>query len=219
MTISFILDTCAMLDLVRAPARVELDAPFATAALEIYEAATSASPAVKLIVIDLVQREYLTNVNQVIAESTAALRKARGPYLHSLTVAANYLRTPLEPCVSDAWIDQAIGLGKDLVDRMIVAATIEPVTDDDKGHAFNRSYVKRPPARRGNSSLDDCIIVETALRLQRALPAGERAVLLSSNTRDYCGGGTGLLRPELQADFDSCGLTFAVNWAHARSMI
>ena len=76
------------------------------------------------------------------------------------------------------------------------------------------------PAKKGKQEYKDCVIVEQYLSLCRELRLGGLSTwcgFVSSNVNDY-GTPAGLL-PPLDADFAAVGLTFAVNFDAAFSLI
>lgn len=118
----------------------------------------------------------------------------------------------------DDWIEKLIGHDKSVADRFIQSSPPVNATEDDERLAAQRTRQARAPANKSKGSLADAIVTELALRIARAAGLDDDgkllAVLLSSNTKDFCDGKR--LKSELQTEFDAAGLGFASTWTVAR---
>lgn len=73
------------------------------------------------------------------------------------------------------------------------------------------------PAARGKQEFKDCLIIEQYLALGRRIQSlGVPLVFVTSNSEDYCGGGTRLAAP-LNEELPAAGITWCsvLNWAEA----
>jgi hypothetical protein len=212
-----ILDTCAVLDLIRAPVRTEFNVSYAARARALLAAARQAQPIVHLIVSDVVRIEYARNLPIVWEDALAQFRKRGRDYRHALDVVSGYTDTPATHCVDDQWIDANLKHGQQLAGDFMTTAATEVATDDDHVRATRRVYSRTAPAAVGNNNLADCVITEIALRIAAArhtgAPGAPKVAFLSSNTAEFCD--VTHLKPSLQIEFDAVELKYARNWGEA----
>lgn len=111
---------------------------------------------------------------------------------------------------------------KAILDDWLTNSLTAKPDDDAVNRAFRRVNLDRTPARKGNQSIKDCVVIETYLGLVGHLRnAGLTAPVVfgSSNTRDYCEGSGGRLKPDLTAEFSALQIDFAPNFGAARHML
>lgn len=214
-----ILDTCILLDIVRAPVRRQVARSHAEAIMEILTALRAGNPCFRLVVPRVVCEEFERNVRKVAEDTCVELERVFGDQAHAQTTLDILLAR--EPSVSWAVAaEQWVGKCENLACEILARADVEPTDADDHQRAFARSIGRRAPAKQGKDSLGDCLITEFSLRLAKRFAAsGEvgSVALVSSNTADYCEGRR--LVPALQAEFDEVGLQYCRNWVEARRSV
>ncbi len=208
------LDTCILLDIIRATYRC-LGIGYIQKALELHTLLTSNPPHCALIVASMVPTEWADNAPKVKDEVQSHLKKIQEQASHfhdacaSLGMALAFGR-PFYPGVGLA--EKLYDLSKALLDGSIRL-------DRDSGcesRGVGRVVAKIPPSKQGGE-VKDCIIVEECLELARQLRANgfaRKCVFCTSNMDDY-GEPGGKLHPTLAADFAAVGMIFTANlpWA------
>lgn len=214
-----ILDTCVLLDVVRAPVRRQLARSHTDAIMELLNALRAGNPPFRLTVPPVVCEEFERNIGRVVEEACVELQRVFAEQAHAQTTLDLLLErepsAPLEVAV-ERWVEQC----KELACEILQHAIVEPTNADDHQRAFARSIGRRAPAKQGKDSLGDCLVTEFSLRLANEFPAssqGHTIILVSSNTVDYCEGRR--LVPALQAEFDEVGLQYCRNWVEARHSV
>lgn len=215
---TLIVDTCALLDIVRAPVRSSITPGQIQHALEI-ESVLSISPQpIRVIVCNWVSGEYQRGVEGVIQDVRQQLKSMWVSHRQAVDVMAVHRSETLDQSDIDGWIEMIILHGKTVADSFIQLSPQMMATDEDERLAAQRTRLARAPAHKGKGSLADAVVTEFALRIasEEGLDSDGKplAVLLSSNTKDFCDGKR--LKPDLQAEFDIAGLGFASTWTIAR---
>jgi hypothetical protein len=214
VTILLVVDTCALLDLIRSPVREEFTPSYATGARNLLAALKAPQAPARIVCTDVVQNEYQRHVVPVTEETKRFLTQARNKYRQALSVIGGLSAGSIPTSVDDAWVDAGVQHARRLADDFFSLATVDPITQDDQHRAFQRVITATPPSRRGKDSTADCAITEAALRLARAPMAGvTKTVLFSSNSQEYCDGRK--LKTVLQAEFNACGLQYVRTWGEA----
>lgn len=109
---------------------------------------------------------------------------------------------------------------KRIADGLIADGLWLESDDGCRDRAYSRTVQKIPPGHRGGE-MKDCTIIEHALALSRLLAENGAAiprVFLTSNTKDFCGGGS-RPKPPLDGQFDDVGLQLAVQWQQAKAVL
>jgi len=200
------LDTCILLDVIRAPMR---NLPTAVqAANELLTSAQRVPPRVHLVIgfptptewndhVDETVEDCRTAVNIVnaVSEAWAFLGHAAIPRLSPLaTTLPDRLRS-----FSEALRDASILLDKD---------------DVALSRAFDRVVSSRRPAKKGGKGAKDAAILEHVVRLVNELRGAGftgRCIFVSSNTNDFAAANTTALHPDLRPDLDPIGLDYAAS--------
>lgn len=214
----FILDTCVLLDIVRSPVRREFSPESARALVDVSSRVRAQAQEFRIVIPSLVREEFELNLPKVQDDAVQELSRTLSNLSHAhQTLDILLARTP-SPLTHDAaqWIADCVSFARDLIN----AAQELPTSDEDVRRAGMRSLKGVAPAKRGKSSLPDCVITEFALRIAREnlQNAGAPSVLfISSNDADYCDGRR--LTASLQTEFDAAGLGFCRNWAESRGSI
>lgn len=214
----FIPDTCVLLDIVRAPVRREFSRENARALIDVSNRVRLDCDGVRIVIPTLVREEFEENLPKVQGDAVNELSKVLSSLAHAhQTLNILSAKEPSPPTQDAA---QLIGLCVKFARDLINMAQELPTSDEDVQRAAFRSLKGHAPAKRGKSSIQDCVITEFALRmaLESAQTPGTSSVLfISSNDADYCDGRR--LLTSLQTEFDAAGLDFCRNWAESRGSI
>jgi hypothetical protein len=208
------LDTCSILDVIRAPVRGL--AGCVEAASELLAMATAATPACSLVVGSFVPSEWNGHAQPVLDTLTAHLDRMdqQANHFHGL---CGHLGIALgfgQPQYSPSGLANCL---HDLSRRLLSAAIVLDAHPDTMSRAYARVAVtQRRPCRKGGE-LKDCTIFEECLevcRLVRTTPFTRKLIFCSSNTDDYCAPGV-TPHPDIAADCGAVGLLFTTNlpWA------
>jgi hypothetical protein len=206
------LDTCSILDLLRATKRSQTD--LIVVAQKLAGLAGQNPPALHLAITQQVEAEWLRNEAGVLDE----IRKDLGDFnlrIIALESACTYLgikRSRNCRISVDDVITALVELCKSIISRSFV------IENDAECCllAHRRAVQNIPPSRKGKGS-GDCDIIEHVLgqcRLLRSQGFAEKMIFISSNTNDYLGADHQLL-PELESDFSQTQLTFVRNIGEA----
>lgn len=210
----FIPDTCVLLDIVRAPVRREFSQDNALAVLEFLRLVRCGTGAVQLIVPPVVREEFDQNLATVVQDATQELERIFSTHAHANATLDLLLSREEHPRSDGAM--QLINRCRELASEILGQAKQMATIDKDLTLAAHRSMRGHAPAKRGKSSLGDCLITEFALRLsnENSGSGDPSVILISSNTADYCHGRR--LVDSLQVEFDAARLGYCRNWAEAR---
>ena len=216
-----LLDTCAILDVVRTPVRNQLCTHDIDAIHTLIFQAMRKPPEVSFVISQQVVLEFQEHIDRVETETRDLLRKAGEEFAAILERIQ-----ALSPCSSiPAPVDLlSLGFpnqGRNLAEQIVRASSV--LTDDPNAvlRAWNRVRLAKPPATRSKQSIKDCVITENCLSLASSLRTfgfSRNMVFTTSNLRDYEQSHTSL-HPELRLDFDSVSLEYAPNWSAARHEI
>lgn len=208
------VDTCSLLDVIRAPIRPDKLQGCIESAVELLHLASSTPTRCILVAASFVRGEW----NDHAAPAAEELRKhlvkldTQAACFHD---ACGFIAlTPSFGRPSYGTIglgDRLLDLSKQLLDRAI---HLDP-QDDTNMRAFKRAATNTPPSRKGGE-IKDSTITEESLEVCRQLQAAgftKKRIFCTSNTDDYCEAGP--LHPRLAVDFAAVGLGFATNlpWA------
>ena len=209
------IDTCCLLDVIRAPRRPTELRGCIEAAVELHDLATTSPSRCTLVVASLVPREWREHAGPVAEDLRGYLEQVdrQTERLHQTCDLVGI--TPTFPRSAYKLLDLADRL-YDLSQRLLDSALRLDSDDECKLRAWERASSKRPPSRKGGEVQDSTIIeecLEVSRRLGAAGSAGKR-VFCTSNTGDYCEAGSSL-HPLLVDEFGAAGLGFAANlpWA------
>ncbi|HQX05768.1 MAG TPA: PIN domain-containing protein [Zoogloea sp.] len=214
----FILDTCILLDIVRAPVRREFSPESARALVDVASWVRAQDQLIRIIIPSLVREEFELNLQKVQDDAVQELSRTLSNLSHARQTLDILSARTLSPPTDDAsqWIADCVRFARDLIN----SAQELPTSDEDVRRAGMRSLKGLAPAKRGKSSLPDCVITEFALRIARdnLQDSSPYSVLfISANDADYCDGRR--LIASLQTEFDAAGLNFCRNWAESRGSI
>ena len=213
-----LLDTCTILDVVRAPVRDQLGTHDIDAVHALMGRTAAAPPTVSFVITAHALEEFREHVDKVETETHDALEKA--------VDSSAAILTRMQALSPDDSIPGAIDLlslgfprrGRDLAEQIVQASFV--LEDDSREviKAWDRVKLANPPATKAKQSIKDCLIVESCLRLAATLRSSgfsRNTVFATSNTRDYQQRHT-TLHPVLREDFASVSLEYSPNWSAAR---
>ena len=213
-----VVDTCSILDVVRAPVRDQLRTHDIDALHALLGRAVGARPTVSFVITEEVVREFHTNIDAVEIETHDALKNAAHRFaailerMHALSPGDHI---PAAVNLSSLGFPQ---VGRHLAEQLVQASYVLSEHPADIERAYRRVTLAKPPATKARQSIKDCHITESCLRLAATLRSSgfsRNMVFTTSNTKDYEQGHRSL-HPELRADFDSVSLEYAPNWSAAR---
>jgi hypothetical protein len=208
------LDTCSILDVIRAPARNLTHC--VEAATELLGMATAAPPTCSLVVGSFVPKEWSDHEQEVLDLLNGHLDRMQAQAAHfhglcthlGLTIGFSHPQYP------------ASGLAlrlHDLSHQLLQTCLVLDRESVTMARAFERVAVtRRRPCRKGGE-LKDCTIFEECLEVCRQLGAGgftRKMVFCTSNTEDYCAPGV-IPHVDVATDCANVGLVFTTNlpWA------
>jgi hypothetical protein len=205
-----LIDTCILLDVIRAPLRKIPGC--IQGALDLAE--MQAQSRCRIVASSMIENEWRANQQAVVDEFNRYL-EAHDKDASAFHEACGLVNVSLsfgKPSY------QAAGLVATLRDRaanILKNATHLSPSEETKLRAYERSIARVPPARKGAGPAD-CTVVEEYLELCRLLQASgfaKKKTFCSSNTRDYQDGHK--LHATLASEFGAVGLVFtnALHWA------
>jgi len=197
------LDTCTLLDIVRAPLR-DLSQEV-QAGLELRALATAGT--VRLFVQDIVSREWNDNLPAARRDGEAGVRAFAATWQIAADLAQPAPPLPVLP--PGTLIDELEQLSRDLL------TTADELDRDHAGMswAIGRVVAKQKPSS-AKGPVKDSHILGHALRLSTLLGAAgypKRRVLVSSNRRDFAAPNATVFHPEILPDAAAAGLRYAVS--------
>lgn len=208
------LDTCSVLDVIRAPVRSLSDVVEATTNLLAMTTATA--PQCNLVVGSLVPGEWQTHDKTVVEELTRHLNRldSQAGHIHDL---CRHLGISLGFGPSQYETSGIVTRLHDLSRDLLRSALVIDAQQQTQDRAFHRVvFDKRRPCRKGGE-LKDCVVFEECLEVCRQLQAisfPRKLVFCSSNTGDYCDPGE-TPHPDVAADCAAVGMVFTttLRWA------
>ncbi len=209
------LDTCAILDIVRALSRNNVEA--IQAAKKIIEEIDSDSVNCIIVLSSLIEGEYNENIESVkkeleayfknIADSSKSFYDANKVFGNDYNF-CNFRTNPLT--------QQIISLAY----QFIANSTSILEENDLKVAAYHRAVNNIAPASKGKPEPKDCLIVEECLEVCRQFKHAKKNVpllFLSSNASDFCSTETKILKQELIKEFQANGLQYCYSWGNVLS--
>jgi hypothetical protein len=207
------IDTCILLDIIRAPLRGHNR--IIEAAARLAEHAALEPPRLHVLITSTIDSEWAEHVARVRAEVERELQAARR-VLDAMRDACRSagLTPPRAPSARYADIPRHL---TEIATRLHRRAIVLGADDQCTIRAYNRHVRKLPPAQ-GGEQIKDCVIIEHFLQFcadLRLAGLSEKCVFASSNTRDYCEGGS-RIHPHLGIEFTAVNLRFVADLAWGR---
>ena len=210
-------DTCALLDLIRAPIRID-NATRASAILQsaskILSLARTTPPSLCIAIPPLVPDEWRQHHHDVFSEVERYLSK-----LYSMigVVAATGISLGINTSAISfsnlGMSDRLKNLSRELLNSGIWLNS----EDDVERCATKRAVSDIPPAGKGKA-INDCIIYEHTLELFTRLRSNsftEKCIFITSNTNDFCEKGSSTPREPIKLELDNISATLTTNWEWA----
>jgi len=209
-------DTCAFLDIIRVPVRVQQE----TRARNVVESASrilsaiSLSPVAATVVIPpLVSAEWQKHTHETTDLVTRHFRRLDAmTNLAAATAGAVHI-TATGCEFSGVGIETKLyEISKGLLETGLCLAEDATVMLQ----AARRAAACTPPARKG--AIQDCVIYEHSLELIRCLRGNSfnaRCVFLTSNTQDFCGGNGSLPVEPIFSELHGFAVAFCTDWGWA----
>ncbi|MBX4150733.1 PIN domain-containing protein [Paenibacillus lautus] len=203
-----ILDTCCLLDIVRAVTREGI--PTLKAAVEIIQAT---KPNYHIVFPSLIEKELMDNIDIVAEEARRYIKKTNDStktFWDAIDVLGvqKYVIPNLESYKLD---DLLISVCKSLFQKGLKLNN----QDLYAANVMNRVVYNIPPAKQGKNSTKDCIIYEEVLGIGRELRENAftgKIIFSSSNTQEYNDGA-------ISQELGHIGIQYATSLHHGLSMV
>lgn len=213
-----LLDTCSILDVIRAPERGRKLAGCVEAASELLAMATANPSGCNLVVGSFVPQEWNDNAQSELDRLTAHLDRLDeyADHFHRLCGHLGITLGFSQPHYNASGLANRLhALSQQLLHTAIA---LDPHQDTIlRSHA--RAAAKRRPSQKGE--VKDCTIFEECLEVCRQLQVvtfARKVVFCSSNTNDYCEP-RATPHTEIAADCNAVGLQFTTNLPWAVSVL
>ena len=208
-----ILDTCALLDIVRILVRIDSHTR-AEKILEnvsnILSMAKDNPPQLSLVIPPLVPSEWKENQSKTSKEAETHLLKLDSMIKVANVSAASFNKAQSLTTYSNLKLhEELLKLSKKIIYAGIWLKSANIVQQ----RATNRAISYTPPARKG--AIKDCIIYEHSLELFRLLRSNhfsKKCVLLTSNTKDYCDETSSYPQEPIKSELDDVSAHLTTNW-------
>lgn len=198
------LDTCVLLDAVRAPSRRTLGSPAVRAARHLLSALGSSPPGCHLVASHILPTEFGHNLAAARADCSAAASACD----LVLEVAAGLNLVSGPPPGAAAVTPRLVELAEQLRD----SATILPDDPTCLRWAFERVLGKQQPGQSGG--VKDAYLIAQCFELVASLRGrgfAPRCAFSSSNTRDFANPNSTRVHDHLSAEFSRLGLEYFVS--------
>lgn len=208
------LDTCSLVDVIRAPMRPKQLKHCVQVAVELRQLISVAPIRCRLVAASFVRGEWQSHAEaerQNLQKHLADMDEFAAGF-HATCSHLGMSPTIGTPDFSNSGLPDSLF---NLSQQLLGSAIHLDAQDDTNMRAFGRAIKCTPPSKKGGE-VKDCTITEECLGVCRQLRAAgfaQRLVFCSSNTDDYCDGKN--LHPTIAIDFVPVGLAFAktLPWA------
>jgi hypothetical protein len=213
------LDTCAVLDIIRAPIRANMRPDIVSAAEEIAARASARPRTAWVIATETVLGEWSDHYDTTTREVARQFRRVDTDIELIRAVASQALPNPafVPPAVAALGLETQL---QQIAQSLVDVAEVLRTEQDAELRAGRRVQFGQPPSSKGKSEYKDCLIFEHYLTLSQCLQqAGfqEARFLVTSNVSDY-GNPTAPDNP-LAPEFAAAGLTYVTDLWWLRSSI
>jgi hypothetical protein len=209
----FLLDTCALLDIIRAPAREKLGADAVRAANDLKQSLIATPRKCHVVLSHLVESEFRDNSAEPIGTTKKVVETSKQVLLAALELGLPGLPGQASPTLGDDLVGALERVANDIIAAATVIAPDTPCLE----RAFGRVKDKRRPARSGK--IKDAYILEQYLAFVtqlRGLGFTERCLFVSSNVEDFAAeDNKSKPHPDLQAEYDNIKIDYFVGLAAA----
>jgi hypothetical protein len=212
------LDTCSILDLIRAATNEKFNATDSIASLFLLEK-MEGGKSLKALLAEQVHIELGENIANVQKEAENALDKWR----QRLDKVNSIMQTFGADSIAELshW-DNHVARAAQIANRMASATVRAQAPSDMPQRVFSRVNRVITPAKKGKDSHKDCIVIETYLASITTLRnAGltAKVVFVSSNTKDYVGESGSKLKADLATEFTALSMEYAANMSAAKFLL
>ena len=208
------LDTCVLLDIIRAPLRNT--ASTVQAAMELLTAAQRVPPTVYPVIGCPTPTEWSDNFKNAVNDCGIAVSS-----VNAVAEACGFLGIAGIPLLPDL-AKTLPELLKALSESLRHAAILLDKDADALSRAIDRVINAELPAKAGGKGAKDAVIMEHALGLTLALRAAgfqRTCIFVSSNTGDFAAPKTTNVHPILAPFFTSANLRYAASLAEAVALL
>lgn len=218
------LDTCSILDILRAAERSEIELSHIENAIAFHDGSKTIPRKLWIASCEQVTKEYKKHIDEAIESLSRFVRVTEASVLRLEKISRYVNPSEAGPPVEhlkgpkrDGFTHQIAALAERLV-----SAAIELWSDDESRRlAVDRCLAGRKPAKKGGTELGDCVILETYLSICKQLRdrgVDVPTVFVTSNLKDYYDRVTGTIHADLEPQCTSVELQFAYHFSHARSL-
>jgi hypothetical protein len=208
------LDSCTLLDVVRAPSRNNAsEVQFARLFLTSVQ---KAPKAIHLIIGSPTQTEWNDHIDKTESECANTI-----DCCNAVAAVCGYMAM-----TAPAPLPLATGglpaMLRQLSADLLAAAVAMDNNAAAMNRAINRVIASQLPARKGGTGAKDAVIVEHVVETTaqlRAFGFGQPCVFVSSNTKDFAAPSSTNLNPALLAAFTPVNLLYATSLTHAESIL
>lgn len=166
-----LLDTCSILDIVRAPVREQIGVHDIKAIHTLLAWTTGPTRQASLVVTKQVITEFHRHLDEVAQECDRAIRKASSSHTGILERMKALSPSSVNlPSSIDLASFGFPGESRCLAEKVVTASLVlNDETDELQSKAYRRSIGAKPPAKKGKDSIKDCLIIESYFRLAHTL--------------------------------------------------
>jgi hypothetical protein len=208
------LDTCILLDVVRAPMRHSPDE--VRVAQQLRTSIGKSPKTIYLVVGSPTQKEWNDNIDDTMKECDQAVNSC-----NDVVSICGHMGLPaVAPFASRP--PALAGILRKLSSGLLGAAMATDHHADALGRAIDRVIGSIIPAKRGGRGAKDAVILEHVVQTTTELRAagfGGTCVFVSSNTTDFAASGTSSPHPLLVPIFAPINLEYATNLTHAEAKL
>ena len=208
------LDSCTLLDIVRAPRRNK--ASEVQVARQFLVSVSKAPKTIHIIIGSPTQTEWNDHIDETVNDCTGAVDSC-----NAIASICGYLALPVVAPLPGGVLDLP-RLLRDLSANLLAAAVTMDHNAAALARAMDRVIASQIPAKSGGKGAKDAVIVEhvveTASQLRAAAFAGT-CIFVSSNTKDFATSGATNLHPLLAPVFNPINLLYATSLTHAKAIL
>jgi hypothetical protein len=208
------LDSCTLLDVVRAPLRNR--ASDVQVARVFLSSVQKAPETIHLVIGSPTQTEWNDHIKSTESECASAI-----DCCNAVAVVCGYMAMPAPAPLPHGTGGLPALLRQLSADLLSAAFTLDHNAAAMK-RAINRVIASQLPARKGGTGAKDAVIVEHAVETTTQLRAagfGQTCVFVSSNTKDFAAPSSTNLNPALVAAFTPINLLYATSLTHAEAIL
>jgi hypothetical protein len=208
------LDSCILLDIVRAPRRNKPNE--VRVARQFLASASKAPKTIHLVVGSPTQTEWNDHIDETVNDCTSAVDSC-----NAISSICGHMALPAVAPLPIGVLSLPRLLRQLSADLLAAAETMDHHVAA-LGRAVDRVIASTLPARKGGKGAKDAVILEHAVEMTaqlRAAAFADPCVFISSNTSDFAAAGSTNLHPLLAPVFDPISLLYATSLAHAETLL